>query len=174
MIAKLHQRNELPGRKYFVEYQLPQLYNEVKPKIVILKLEEAVHLSVTTDMWTSNSNSPYMSLMAHFINSAWHLQSLYLDTIPFFSDRMGQNIAEAFQDVLANWNISISHVTASTTDNGSNFVAAFGSIECEWLSCFGHNLNLAVSKAVQIDHVQLCIRKCHSLIEVFSCSWKKL
>ena len=67
----------------------------------------------------------------------------------------------------------MSHVTASTTDNGSNFVAAFGSIECEWLSCFGSNLNLAVSKAIQIDRVQRCIRKWHLLIEVVSCSWKK-
>ena len=90
MIAKLHLRYELPGWKYFVEHQLPQLYNEVKPKIVILKLEEAAHLSVTTDMWTSNSNSPYMSLMAHFIDSAWHLQSLCLDTVPLFSDHIRQ------------------------------------------------------------------------------------
>ena len=173
MIAKLNPRYELPGRKYFVEHQLPQLYNEVKTKIVIPKLEEAAHLSVTTDMWTSNSNTPFMSFTVHFIDSAWHLQSLCLDTVPLFSDHTGQNIAEAFQDVLANWNISMSRVTASTTDNGSNFVAAFGSMECEWLSCFGHNLNLAVSKAVQIDRVQRCIRKCHSLIEVFSRSWKK-
>ena len=67
----------------------------------------------------------------------------------------------------------MSRITSSTTDNGSNFVAAFTSIDCEWLSCFGHNLNLAVSKALQIDRVQRCVRKCHSLIEVFSCSWKK-
>ena len=135
MIAKLNPRYELPGRKYFVEHQLPQLYNEVKTKIVIPKLEEAAHLSVTTDMWTSNSNTPFMSFTVHFIDSAWLLQSLCLDTVPLFSDHTGQNIAEAFQDVLANWNISMSRVTASTTDNGSNFVAAFGSMECEWLSC---------------------------------------
>ena len=49
MIAKLNPRYELPGRKYFVEHQLPQLYNEVKTKIVIPKLDEAAHLSVTTD-----------------------------------------------------------------------------------------------------------------------------
>ena len=168
MVAKLNPRYELPGRKYFVEHQLPQLYNEVKTKIVIPKLEEAAHLSVTTDMWTSNSNSPFMSFTVHFIDSAWHLQSLCLDTVPLFSDHMGQNIAIAFQDVLGNWNISMSRVTASTTDNGSNFVAAFGSIECEWLSCFGHNLNLALSKAIQMNHVQRCIRKCHLFIEVFS------
>ena len=38
MIAKLNPRYELLGRKYFVEHQLPQLYNEVKAKIVIPKL----------------------------------------------------------------------------------------------------------------------------------------
>ena len=131
MIAKLNPLYELLGRKYFVEHQLPQLYNEVKTKTVIPKLEEAAHLSVTTDMWTSNSNSPFMSFTVHFINSARHLQSLCLDTVPLFSDHTGQNIAEAFQDVLVNWNISMSRVTASTTDNGSNFVAAFESMECE-------------------------------------------
>ena len=63
-------------------------------------------------------------------------------------------IAGTFQDVLAKWNISISCVTASTTDNGSNFVADFGYIKCEWLSYFEHNLNLAIFKTIQIDHVQ--------------------
>ena len=114
-----------------------------------------------------------MSFTIHFIDSDWHLQALCLDTIPLFNDHTGQNIAEAFQDVLANWNISMSRITSSTTDNGSNFVAAFTSINCEWVSCFGHNLNLAVSKALQIDCVQRCVRKCHWLIEVFSRSWKK-
>ena len=46
--------------------------------------------------------------MVHFIDSAWHLQSLCLDTVPLFSDHMGQNIAEASQDAHANWNISMS------------------------------------------------------------------
>ena len=93
MIAKLNPRYELPGRKYFVEHQLPQLYNEVKTRIVNPKLEEAAHLSVTTTMWTSNSNNPFMSFTVHFIDSAWHLQSFCLD---LFSDHTGQNIAEAF------------------------------------------------------------------------------
>ena len=137
-----------------MEHQLPQLYNEVKTKVVIPKLEQATNFSVTTDMWTSNSNNPFMSFTIHFIDSDWRLQALCLDTVPLFNDHTGQNIAEAFQDVLANWNISMSHITSSTTDNGSNFVAAFTSITCEWVSCFGHNLNLAVSKALQIDRVQ--------------------
>ena len=41
MVAKLNPRYELPGCKYFVEHQLPQLYNGVKTKVVIPKLEQA-------------------------------------------------------------------------------------------------------------------------------------
>lgn len=136
MMAKLNPRYELPGRKYFVEHQLPQLYNEVKTKVVIPKLEKATNFSVTTDMWTSNSNNPFMSFTVHFVDSDWCLQALCLDTVPLFNDHTGQNIAETFQDVLANWNISMSRITSSTTDNGSNFVAAFATIECEWGKLF--------------------------------------
>ena len=50
MMAKFNPQYELPGRKYFVEHQLPQLYNEVKTKIVIPKQEEAAHLSATIDL----------------------------------------------------------------------------------------------------------------------------
>ena len=45
-------------------------------------------------------------------------------------------------------------VVAVTTDNGSSLIAAFSSVDCEWLSCFGHYLNLAISKVLQIDCVQ--------------------
>ena len=173
LVAKLNPRYELPGRKYFVEHQFPHLYNELKENIVIPRLAQASHFAVTTDLWTSNSNSPLMSFTIHFIDSNWHLQSLCLDTVAIFQDHTGKNIAEAFQDVLGNWGLSISRVVATTTDNGSNFVAAFAMLQCEWLSCFGHNLNLAVMKAVNIDRVQQAVKKCHSLIEVFSRSWKK-
>jgi len=52
-------------------------------------------------------------------------------------------------------------------------IAAFSCVDCEWLSCFGHNLNLAISKALQIDCVQQSIKQCRSLVEMFSRSWKK-
>ena len=64
-------------------------------------------------------------------------------------------------------------VVAITTDNGSNLAVAFSGVDSEWLNCFGHNLNLVISKALQIHSVLQCIKKCCSLVEVFSCSWKR-
>ena len=33
------------------------------------------------------------------VNSDWYLQSLCSNTVPLFSDHVGQNLVEAFQDV---------------------------------------------------------------------------
>ena len=94
-------------------------------------------------------------------------------TVPLFIDHTGQNLAEAFQDVLGNWNLSQDKLVFTTTDNGSNFISVFHILELPRQSCFGHYLDLAINKALQIDKVQQAIRRCHTLVELFSQSWKK-
>ena len=78
--------------------------------------------------------------------------------VPLFEGHTGQNLAEAFQDILC---------------NDSNFVSGMELLEWTRVSCFEHNLNLAVNQALKIGCVQHVIRKCHSLIEEFNRSWKK-
>ena len=61
-----------------------------------------------------------------------------------------------------------------TTDNGSNIVKAANDLEWLRLSCFGHNLHLAVTKALNGD--QRCVRVlgiCRKIISAFSQSWKR-
>ena len=76
--------------------------------------------------------------------------------MPIF-DRTSQNIAHAFPEVLQNWNLDLGKLVVTTTDSGRNYVTAFTTLEQEQVSGFGHNLNLAISKAVQIDRVQRAI-----------------
>ena len=128
LIAKLSPRYVIPSRKHFVEHEIPQLYREVKENIV-QRLQEAEFFAVTTDLWTSNSNNPFMSFTVHFIDSNWDFQSLCLDTVSLFEDHTGQNIADAFEEVLGNWNLCSSRLVTTTTDNGTNYVAAFTSLE---------------------------------------------
>ena len=80
---------------------------------------------------------------------------------------------DAFRDVLDNWKLDPKILVATTTDNGSNFVCGMDLLQWTRVSCFGHNLNLAVNKALNVSCVQRVVRKCHSLIEVFNTSWKK-
>ena len=62
---------------------------------------------------------------------------------------------------------------ATTIDNASNYIAAFDTLGWTRVSCFGCNLNLAVSKALDNHRKQQALGRCHSLTELFSHSWKK-
>ena len=94
--------------------------------------------------------------------------------MPLFADHTSTNLSEALQEVLSNWGLDTAKLVATTTDNGSNFITAFSYLEWRRVSCFGHNLDLAISKVLKLDRVQKVVTKCHSLIEVFSRSWKKI
>ena len=144
LVSKLNPRYNLPSRKHFTEVEIPKLYAEVRDTVVKPKLAEVEFFSATTDLRTSRAKHPYLSLTVHFIDPSWSLQAIILETIPMFEDHSGQNIAEAFVDVLGNWDLDISKLVATTTDNGSNFVAAFNSLDWIRVSCFGHNLDLAI------------------------------
>ena len=72
------------------------------------KLSKLMFFAATTDLWTSAAKHPYLSLTVHFISDEWSLETVCLDTVPLFIDHTGQNLAEAFQDVLGNWNLRTS------------------------------------------------------------------
>ena len=41
------------------------------------------------------------------------------------------------------------------------------------ISCFGHNLDLAIKKGLGNTRVQRAVARCHSLVVLFNCSYKK-
>ena len=90
-----------------------------------------------------------------------------------FEDHFGENLVEVISDIHANWKLSLDDLLVTTTDNGSNFVAGFYTKGWTRLSCFGHNLDLAVGKGLDHAQIQKALGCCHSLVECFSRSWKK-
>lgn len=76
-------------------------------------------------------------------------------------DHTGENIKETYENLIREWGIQQSAVECVTTDNGTNMKAAFKSLlPLNCLSCFGHNLNLALGKALKIDKVDIAVRAC--------------
>ena len=173
MVSKLNPRYELPSRKHFSDYEIPQLYSHVRDNVVVPTLQQAKVFAGTTDMWTSGTCDPYITFTIHFIDSNWELRSFCLDTIPLYEDHTGQNIADATTDILDNWKLTKENLVAMTTDSGANIVAAFRIVEILRISCFGHNLDLAIKKGLNINQVQRALSRCHSLVETFHRSWKK-
>ena len=136
-------------------------------------MEEISRFSITTDLWTSASHDSYLSLIMHYIDKQWNLKSINLETTPMFEDHTGVNLYEALTEILENWNLPLEKVACVTTDNGSNFIAAFSNQDILRLSCFGLSLDLAISEGLQLTRVEMAIKKCRALVETFSRSWKR-
>lgn len=166
----------VPSRVYFSSKEIPKMYSEVRATVE-KKVSDGVWFSATTDLWTSSSGGgePYISFTVHYLSSDWQLMSHCLETMYFPEDHTHAHISEMIENMLQAWNIQKENVVCFTTDNASNMRKAFeeGPHPWVWLSCFGHNLNLAISKALGIQRVQTAVRACRHLVEGFSRSWKK-
>ena len=81
------------------------MYSEVRDNIVNPAVTKASFYAVTTDLWTSCARHPFMSFTIHFIDDKWELKTFCLDTVPILQDHTGHNLAEAIQDVMANWEL---------------------------------------------------------------------
>jgi hypothetical protein len=62
-----------------------------------------------------------------------------------------RNIAEAMQAALEAWDLPAERQVCITTDSGSNIISATQKLQWMRLSCFGHNLHLAITNALKED-----------------------
>ena len=109
----------------------------------------------------------------HFIDEEWKLRSRCLQASFLPEDHTGDNIANALEGVHSSWNLHPSRQVCLTTDNGSNIVSAARKLEWQHLSCFGHNLHLAIGKAMNDRRCSRALALSRKVVSTFSMSWKK-
>ncbi|XP_038162089.1 E3 SUMO-protein ligase ZBED1-like [Cyprinodon tularosa] len=173
LLRTMDKRYVLPSRTYFNRVAIPQLYGECKAKVVN-ELENMEFYASTTDLWSSRTTEPYMSLTVHFVNANFELRSRCLQTAYFPTDHTGENIAIGLKECLANWGLKEEAQTCITTDNATNMVKAMELNQWTRLQCFGHRLHLAIENAVKDDQrIKRATGLCKQLVAVFSHSWKK-
>ncbi|CAM4549683.1 unnamed protein product [Leuciscus chuanchicus] len=173
VVHTLDSRYELPGRNFFSQKCLPELYTEVRDRV----MNEIRHLeaySATTDLWSSRTTEPYISLTIHFIDDDWKLRSRCLQTAFFPEDHTGAIIALGLKDALSAWGLDEARLVCMTTDSGANMVRALEINKWTRLACFGHRLHNAIERSVQHDaRVARATGMCKKVVSTFSYSWKK-
>ena len=162
-----------PGRKYISKTAVPHLYNATREKVE-MELKKIQFFSSTTDLWSSETLHPYMSYTIHYVDKEWKMRSFCLQTAFLPTDHTGDNLAEALEATIDGWNLKKEHQVCITTDNGSNIVNATKKLQWQRLPCFGHNLNLAVTKALKDDHrISRALGLARKIVSTFSTSWKR-
>ena len=122
-------------------------------------------------MWSSMGMQLYMSYTIHYIDSNGHLQNKCLQTQFLPEDHTGINLAEAIEAALSLWHLDAANQICLTTINESNIVSAAGIVDWSRLSCFGHNLHLSVTKAIQGDtRCSRALGVCKKIVNALSMS----
>ncbi|XP_040278097.1 E3 SUMO-protein ligase ZBED1-like [Bufo bufo] len=172
MIKTLDPRYEVPSRKYFSQTEMPKLYDKVREQVKN-ELRSIKYYATTTDLWSSRTMEPYISLTIHFINDEWKLCSRCLQTSYFPEDHTGELISQGLKEALESWGLKEELQVCITTDNGANIVKAVEINGWTRLQCFGHRLHLAIERSVKDARVEHAIGKCKKIVSAFSYAWKR-
>ena len=172
LVGTLDKQYELPSRKYSTKTAIPTLYNTTTDAVAA-EISNMRYFSATTDLWFSEGMKPYLSYTIHFI-CIWKLLSRCLQTSFMPEDHTGENLAEAIKCSLEAWELDESKQVCLTADSRANIVNAASRLQWKRLSCFGHNLHLAITNSIKCDN--RCTRAlglARKIVSTFSMSWKK-
>ncbi|XP_051805338.1 E3 SUMO-protein ligase ZBED1-like isoform X1 [Acanthochromis polyacanthus] len=165
-------RYAIPSRKYFSQTVLPNMFKTEREKVAA-ELKHLKHFAATSDLWSSRTMEPYLSLTVHFIDE-WQLRTRVLETAYFPTEHTGEMIAQGLTSMLSSWDLKEENLVAITTDNGANVVKAAELNHWMRVQCFGHRLHLAIENALKKQPaVDRAVKVCKKIVSSFSYSWKK-
>ena len=136
---------------YFGWIAIPALYLKVHEELPA-KLKVLIWTtSPIADLWSSSAIEPYLSYTIHYVSTSWELKCYCLQT------HYMPKLKNALTQTLRNWALDATTLVTLMTDSGQYRSACKLS---NWiqLSCFGHYLDLAVHKVLQMNVLYVCRR----------------
>ncbi|GBP75093.1 Zinc finger BED domain-containing protein 4 [Eumeta japonica] len=148
LIQEIAPRYNFRGRNFFTEFVCKELYGKIAIKVKEL-LKKFDHMSFTSDIWSDpSSNASLLSLTCHGIASDFERSSIILKCETFDDRHTGDIIAEKFDTMLSEWNISNDQVHCMIRDGGSNMKRAMRLAKLQDLDCAVHKMQLAIQSSL--------------------------
>lgn len=127
------------------------MYGECKEKIR-KALPDDGYVSLTTDIWSSNSNS-MISLTGHWLDENLGRQSAILNSSKFCGSHTGERIGMKIHEMLENWCIRPKNVHLILRDNAANMIKGLEEAEFAHKGCFIHTLQLVVLEGLECQRL---------------------
>lgn len=132
---------EMPGRTYFTEY-IEKMYSTLSQELEV-KLKDAEHFSLTSDLWTNPKNEPFATITCHCVMN-YKLCDFVLSTRALGDiAHTGDNLNSLFRGTIARWCLD-DKIVAMVVDNASNISNAVRYSGNVLLNCSAHTLQLCI------------------------------
>ncbi|KAK7944875.1 hypothetical protein WMY93_000603 [Mugilogobius chulae] len=131
----------LPSRKTeMVEAKYQEAQEENKAKV-----QKAVAVSLTSDMWTSESMDSYLAVTCHYIDEFNELNTTLLGIQHFPQSHPADHLADQHLRLMEEWGIR-DKVRCLITDGAANMIACARRLNVRHTICIAHVINLIVRK----------------------------
>ena len=128
-------------------------------------MSHAQYFTATTDLWSS---AAIHQLHSPLCWGQLEAAKLCLQTMYCPEDHTGENLAPALESTLEAWKLELSY-----NRQWQQLPQSCKAVGLAHISCFGHNLHLAVTTAKDGSQVSRAYGICHKIVNTFSHSWKK-
>lgn len=133
-------------------------------------VNEAEHISFSTDIWTSNSNISFISLTSHCLNLNCEQKTVVLRIRPFPGSHTTAHITEILLDKLQKFNKPTYKVHLFIRDSGANTVKCIEGTGHQRLSCFLHIVLVMHDSVSDERQVKDIITQCKQIVGHFNYS----
>ena len=93
LLKRLRPLYQPPSRRYITEKIMPEIYQEIR-KVVENQMNDARFISLTTDIWTSNSNESFIALTGHSLTDDFQQRQCVLRVKPVPGSHTSEYISE--------------------------------------------------------------------------------
>ncbi|KAJ6634152.1 E3 SUMO-protein ligase ZBED1, partial [Pseudolycoriella hygida] len=155
----------VPSRKVFSHERVPKLHQATK-QIIIEEIKEADYFAITTDGWTSTNSHKFIALTLSFIDENWKLISRVLACHDLNISNTGENIQCLVDNILIEFKIEKSRISAGVSDRGSNCIAAINLLGFEHVPCFAHAVNTKMEEMLKLDFIAPTLKKIKNIYKL--------
>lgn len=158
MLSVFDVRYSSPSRRTITADVIPARFLKMKAETRTV-IHKARHMlsqtlkiplfSFTTDLWSSVTMDPYISLTIHFIDNAFIMKAIVLENRYIPDSHTGINLSETLLQILEEWGLCKGEVASITTDSAANMIKMGTEANILRIPCFGHLLHNGVSKALK-------------------------
>ena len=148
------------GRKA-IRAECLRVFNKEK-EILKAALKNVDHISLTTDMWTSNQTISYMCVVAHYIDKHWRMQTRVLAFMELDPPHSGNVMAVALFECVTEWKIE-NKIVSITLDNASNNDSAVRDLKAMF----------SVRRGTDFEAKYFHVRCCAHIVN-FSAGWDNM
>jgi zinc finger BED domain-containing protein 1 (E3 SUMO-protein ligase ZBED1) len=129
--------------------------------------------AITTDLWTSEAQMPFIGLTLHWLSSDFDAYNPTLAIAAFPYPHAAEDITNIITTILDKWNIA-DRVIAATTDGAGNMKNAIAQAPpIKHVPCAAHAMQLTVKDGLEVAAIRKIVQKSRNLVSFFTTSEKQ-